>query len=119
LHERHRHFPALLCSLLGAYLSEIDYSEVWSMDVSATLNQMEELAQRLGMIVRYEPLKIDGFFHNGGFCRANGQDFVIINRKASGLDKIHILTDALKRRDLSGIYILPSLREIVDVGNDN
>jgi hypothetical protein len=89
------------------------------MDVSATLNQMEELAQRLGMIVRYEPLRIDGFVHNGGFCRANGQDFVIINKKASGLDKVHILTDALKRRDLSGIYILPSLREMMDVENGN
>jgi hypothetical protein len=75
------------------------------MDDGATLIQLEELVQRLGITVRYESLRADGFIHSGGFCRVNGQDFVIINKKASGLDKIHILTDALKRRDLSAGYL--------------
>jgi hypothetical protein len=85
------------------------------MDDDAILTQLEELMQRIGITVRYESLKADGFVHSGGFCRVNGQDFVIINKKASGLDKIHILTDTLKRRDLAEVFILPSLREILDL----
>lgn len=87
------------------------------MDENATLSQLEELAQRLGITVRYEALKSDGGLHPGGFCRIHGKDVVIINKKATGLEKIHILTDTLKRYDLSRIYVLPSLREILDVKN--
>ena len=85
------------------------------MDVSTTLNQLEELAQRLGITVRYESLKTEGFIHSGGFCRVRGQDFVIINKKTSRIEKIHIFTNVLKRYDLSQIYILPSLREMLDM----
>ena len=87
------------------------------MDDTATLSQLEELAQRLGITVRYEALKGDGLQHPGGFCRVHGQDVVIINKKAPGMEKIHLIIDTLKRYDLSKIYILPSLRELLDVKN--
>ena len=87
------------------------------MDDTATLSQLEELAQRLGITVRYEALKGDGLQHPGGFCRVHGQDVVIINKKAPGMEKIHLIIDALKRYDLTQIYILPSLRELLDVKN--
>ena len=84
------------------------------MDDKAIVGQLEELAQRVGITVRYEPLKTEGFIHTGGFCRIKGKDFIIINKKASGRERMHILIDSLKRYDLSQIYILPSLREILD-----
>lgn len=87
------------------------------MDETAILSQLEELAQRLGLTVRYEAFKGDGLPHIGGFCRIRGQDVVIINKRATGMEKIHIIIDALKRYDLSQIYILPSLREMLDVKN--
>jgi hypothetical protein len=88
------------------------------MDDNTTLIQLEELAVRLGMKIRYEPLKIDGSVHMGGFCRIKGEDFVIINKKATPIEKIHILIEALKRRDLSAIYVRPSLRQILDNQDD-
>jgi hypothetical protein len=84
------------------------------MDDKGIIGQLEELAQRVGITVRYEPLKMEGFIHTGGFCRIKGKDFVIINKKATARDRMHILSDALQRYDLSQIYILPSLREILD-----
>lgn len=87
------------------------------MDDTATVSQLEELAQRLGITVRYETLKGDGLSHSGGFCRIHGQDVVIISKKATAMEKIHLIVDALKRYDLSQIYILPSLRELLDVNN--
>lgn len=88
------------------------------MDDNTTLSQLEELAVRLGMNIRYEPLKIDGSVHMGGYCRIKGEDFLIINKKATPLEKVHILIDALKRRNLSEIYVMPSLREILDNQDD-
>jgi hypothetical protein len=87
------------------------------MDDKAILNQLEELAQRVGITVRYEPLKIEGFVHTGGFCRIRGKDVVIINKKCTGREKMHVLIEALRRYDLSQIYVLPSLREILDADN--
>ncbi len=79
-----------------------------------TLNQLEELAFRLGMTIRYEPLKIEGSVYLGGFCRVKGQDFVIVNKKATTQERIHVLVDALKRCNLSEIYLLPSLRKLLE-----
>jgi len=88
------------------------------MNDITTLNQLEELVVRLGMTIRYEPLKIEGSLYLGGFCRVKGQDFVIVNKKATTTERIHVLTDALKRCELGEIYILPSLRKLLDQEND-
>jgi hypothetical protein len=78
------------------------------------IGQLEELARRIGIAVRYEPLKVEGFVHAGGFCRVRGKDVVIIHKKASAREKRQILVDALKRKDLSGVFLLPSLRKLLD-----
>jgi hypothetical protein len=84
------------------------------MDDITMLSELETLAARLGITVRYEPLKIDGSVHSGGYCRIRGQDFVIINKKATSKEKIHVLARTLKRYDLRHLYLLPSLRKILD-----
>lgn len=50
----------------------------------------------------------------GGFCRVKGRDFIIVNKKATTQERIHVLADALKRCDLNEIYILPSLRQLLE-----
>ncbi|MFH1078686.1 MAG: hypothetical protein V1766_00235 [Pseudomonadota bacterium] len=84
------------------------------MDNVSTLNQLEELALKLGMTIRYEPLKIEGSLYVGGFCRIKGQDYVIVNKKATTQERIHVLADVLKRCDLGEIYVLPSLRKLLE-----
>jgi hypothetical protein len=43
-----------------------------------------------------------------------GQSHNSERKKAPGMEKVHLLIDVLKSRDLSEIYILPSLREMLD-----
>jgi hypothetical protein len=88
------------------------------MDDNTTLSKLEELAHRLGIKIRYEPLNTKGSGQIGGFCRIKGEDFVIMNNKAASSEKIHVLIDALKRSDISEVYILPSLRKILDNQGD-
>ncbi|NLD39188.1 MAG: hypothetical protein GX654_20215 [Desulfatiglans sp.] len=78
------------------------------------LSQMEELAKNLGITVRYEKILRESAFFPGGFCRVKDKDLIIINSKASLDDKVEIMVRALIPFDLSQIYVLPAIRELID-----
>jgi len=84
------------------------------MHDNQTLKQLEDLAERLGITIRYEPLHIDGSVHLGGFCHFNNQDYLIINKKTTSKEKIHIIIDSVKRRNLTDVFIVPSLRALLE-----
>ena len=84
------------------------------MEKDTILGQLEELARSLAIEVRYESLKKEGAFYPGGLCRLKGENVVIINSNAATQDKIEVLTRAVNRFDLSGVYLLPGLREYLD-----
>jgi len=78
------------------------------------LGQLEELAESLGIEVRFEKLKKESAFFPGGLCKVKGEDIIIINSTAPIDDKIEIMGKALSFFDLSNIYVLPALREFLD-----
>ncbi len=83
-------------------------------DEQTLARHLEALAERLGIIVRYETLQAEGEVRAGGFCRIHGQDCVIIHARATASERISIFLDAVRRYDLGDIYVLPALREILD-----
>lgn len=78
------------------------------------LGQMEELARNLDITVRYEKILKESAFFPGGYCKVKGNDLIIINKMASLDDKIEIIARALLLFDLSQIYVLPAIRELID-----
>ena len=84
------------------------------MDDNTLLGQLEEVAQGLGIHVRYERIKREGTFYPGGLCRLKGEYVAIVNSKATAKEKARILAGALNRFDLSQVYLLPGLREFLD-----
>ena len=70
------------------------------------LKELEELAEKLGVKIRYEKTKA-----RGGLCKKNDEFLIIVDKKASSLYKINILTEALKTFDLSDVFLSPKLRE--------
>jgi N-dimethylarginine dimethylaminohydrolase len=83
------------------------------MDDDTALNQLEGLAEKLGIPIRYEIIQ-DELTGLGGLCRIEGQHILIIHSKATVKDKIEIIAEALRRFDLSDIYLKPVLRELLD-----
>lgn len=77
------------------------------------IKQLEELAERLGIKVRYEQIKKEGGFFPGGLCRVKGENLLILNSKAAPEDKIETLARALASFDLTQIYIRPALRDLL------
>ncbi len=78
------------------------------------LKQIEEVAESLGIKVRYEKIQKESVFFPGGYCKVKGQDMIIINSKATLDDKVEIIARALNLFDLSQIYVLPAVRELID-----
>ncbi len=77
------------------------------------LSQLEELAEGLGVKIRYDKILKEGSFFSGGLCRIKGEEMIIINSRVSVEDKIDILAKALTSFDLSQVFIKPALREFL------
>jgi len=84
-----------------------------SMDDKTLMSQLEELAENLGIEIRHEAIRKEGAFFTGGLCKLKGKDILIVNSEANMGDKIQALAKALKRFDLSQIYMRPALREFL------
>jgi len=84
------------------------------MDDEILLSQLEELAERLGILVRDENMNIDDVSSTGGLCIVEGQHVLILNSKTSLQEKIHVAIRALRQFDLSDIYVRPAIRDILE-----
>ena len=86
------------------------------MDENAIIDQLEELIERFGVQIRHEAIKQDEDLVNivGGLCLLRGEYVLIINSKATMMDKIKTLATALKHFDLDHIYLRPVFRELLD-----
>jgi len=83
------------------------------MDDHIALSFLEELADKLGIPIRYEIIK-DELTGLGGLCRVDGEFILIIDSTAAVKEKIRIMTEALRRFDLGDIYVRPALRELLE-----
>jgi hypothetical protein len=86
------------------------------VDESTIIEQLEEFIKRFGVHIRHEAIKHDEDSVNvvGGLCLLKGEYVLIINSKATRMDRIKTLATALKHFDLDQIYLRPVLRELLD-----
>jgi hypothetical protein len=80
------HFDAVYQNLINSY-----------MDEHTIIDQLEELAERFGLKIRYEPIKQDEDLVRvvGGLCLLRGEYVLIIDSKAAMGDKIRTFAEAL------------------------
>lgn len=78
------------------------------------LAQLNGLAHALGLTVRCEIMEGDASDSSGGLCRLKGEPVVILNARASKDGQIRALASALRRFDLSGLYVRPALRDLLE-----
>jgi len=78
------------------------------------LNQLEELAGKLEITIRYENVNVEESSTVGGLCRLKGKYVLIIHSQATGKEKIRILTEALRQFPLTDIYLKPNIRQLLE-----
>ena len=84
------------------------------MNEEVLLNQLEDLAEKLGILVRDENINIEESSSSGGLCRIEGKYVLILNSKITVKEKNQVMINALRQFDLSDIYIKPVIRELLE-----
>jgi len=84
------------------------------LDARTVLGHLEALAEQLGVEIRYEPMEGETVLSPGGMCRIRGAQVIIVNSKSPPGDQIHTLVKALRRLDLSRIYLRPGIRDLLE-----
>ena len=84
------------------------------MDEAAILGHLEALAHTLDVQIRYEQLESDTAFPRGGFCRIRERHVIIVDKRATTREKVRTLAVALRRFDLSQVYLRPAVRDFLE-----
>jgi hypothetical protein len=84
----------------------------------ALVEELKELAGRLGMEVREETLLREvGWRVRSGACRVRGAEVVFVDRGLPPGERLEVLLDALATRDagaLEQIYVSPDVRRLLE-----
>ncbi len=77
------------------------------------LDELEGVAEALGVRVCYEPMngQVQGV---GGLCRVRGEYRVIVDRRFKGPERVQVLADALRRFDTSALEMSRSTRALLE-----
>jgi predicted transcriptional regulator len=84
------------------------------MDEEILLNQLEVLAEKLGIVVRDENINVEESSSTGGLCRIEGKYVVILNSRETVKEKNQVMIKALRQFDLSDICLKPAIRELLE-----
>jgi len=78
------------------------------------LSELEELAGKLGIAIRYENVNGEDSSGSGGLCRLNGEYVLIIHSQATVQEKIRIILAAVKPFPIGDVYVKPVIRELLE-----
>jgi hypothetical protein len=82
-----------------------------SAAVEATLQELKSAAQTLGFEVREEELLREvGYRPRSGVCRVGEARVILLDRRASGEERIEALCAVLAEQDLERVFLSPALR---------
>ncbi|MGC8659683.1 MAG: hypothetical protein ACP5U1_11470 [Desulfomonilaceae bacterium] len=77
------------------------------------LSKLEDLANRLGVKLRYENLSKGPVRAMGGYCRLLDDHLILIDKNDSKKRKIKLIARSLRRFDLETVFVPPALRRII------
>ncbi len=76
------------------------------------LRELEALARRLGVGLRFDPFEryAGGAGRRGGLCRLRGRTMIVVDEALPVLDKIEVVASALATFDLDRVFTPPEVR---------
>lgn len=82
--------------------------------IDAVLEELKELAGRLGLEVREERLLREiGYQVRSGSCRVRERNILFLDRDQPPAHRMEVLLEELSRHDLGEVYVSPELRRIL------
>jgi len=84
------------------------------LDDGTLLDELEKLAERLGIDIRYGKIGVEESRRMGGLCRVHGRYVLIMHSGLSKKDKIAVILKTLKGFEIGDIYVKPLIRELLN-----
>jgi hypothetical protein len=84
------------------------------LDDGVLINQLEELAGKLGIEIRYGNIPGEESHRMGGLCRVNGKYVLIMHSRLTVKEKIGVITKTLKGFEMDDVFVIPVIRELLD-----
>ncbi len=84
------------------------------MEPEKTYQHLENLAEQLGISIRYENLAESGLTAKSGLCRIKERYFYIMDISRDLSERVKLLAQCLGRMDLEGVYVVPAIRKILE-----
>jgi hypothetical protein len=82
--------------------------------IEATLEELRDLATRLGYQVREEKLHREvGYRVRSGACRVRERNLILIDRELAPAARVEVLVDELSRRELGDVFVSPEVRRLL------
>lgn len=82
--------------------------------IEAVLEELKDLAERLGFQVREEKLLREvGYRVRSGTCRFRDQRLILIDRELPPAARLDVLVDELSACDLGSVYASPEVRRLL------
>jgi len=79
------------------------------------LRHLEGIARQLEIEIRYERLFDDEISVHSGGCQVRGRHLILIDSGHSPFEQARILARELAKHELEDLYILPRIREFIDL----
>ena len=87
-------------------------------DDQLLVNDLAEVATRMGFTIRYEQLnRNEEYAVQGGEFTLKQQKIILLDPTTSYTEQARILAKALSRMNTDEIYMKPNLREVIDRQN--
>ena len=79
------------------------------MDSGEIVDYLAELAEKLGLEVRWE-----GLIGDGGICELRGKRYLFVDRSNDLATQLEVMADALCDEAIDDVYILPEVRDLLE-----
>ena len=76
--------------------------------------QLIDLANKMGIVVSEQNLRVTGVNAKSGLCRVKGDTIFIMDKHLAIHDKIAVLSDCLRAMPLENVYIIPAVRQFLE-----
>ena len=80
------------------------------MSPSELRSQLESVARRLGVAVRFEAFEPGAGRRRGGLCKVRGETCILVDTTGSVLEQVATLEAALRKLDLETVFVSPLVR---------
>jgi len=84
------------------------------MEPEKTYQYLEDLAEKVGISIRYEDLSSSELTARSGLCKIKGRYHYIMDTSKDLTRRIELLSECLSQMDLEGIYIVPAIRDLIE-----